>query len=97
MKQSKDARHKDHMKQKKEHEIYMRGVQDGCRYTLLMSYAALVDEYNYDMVKLKKYRKRMNRYSKYVMEQDETGIDQDVIIKLMLEKGIDVTKIGDED
>ena len=93
----KDLKAKNHarrMEEKRLDKVERETTRKICQLVLLFSYAALAEEFKFDYVKLSKYRKRMNRYSVYVAEGNITEAE---IMQILDAKGIDVTKIGDED
>lgn len=92
-KRAKQVAHRSKMSQKRDEVVWFAGVCDGCRHTLLMAYAALVEGYKFDQKKLGEFRKRMDRYSVHM----RNGVLEDTeIIAILESKGIDVMKIGDE-
>ncbi len=92
-KHKKAVAHAQKMSEKQKDALFYEGVKAGCEFTLLMSYAALADGEKFDMARLGKYRKRMDRYSVYMKDD---VLHKDELVKVLLDKGIDVTKIGDE-
>lgn len=96
---SKDKKNKAHarrMEEKRLDKARDDAVAATCRLVLLVMYAALVDEFKFDIKKLTRIRKRMDRYSVHIRDKDETGVSQSTLMRILMEKGIDVTKIGDE-
>lgn len=93
-KRSKELAHKMKMQEKKVDAIWYDGVCEGCQFTLLMAYASLASEgFQFDMEKLGKFRQNMDRYSVYMKDG---VLRREEMIEVLLKKGIDVTKIGDE-
>lgn len=96
----KNKAHARRMEEKRLDRTRRETIDDTCRLVLLLMYRALVDEFKeefeFDMEKLSRLRKRMDRYSVYVRDWKETGINQNKIVELLAKDGIDVMKIGDD-
>ena len=93
-KRKKEVAHAQKMTQKRMDAIWYEGVKAGCRFTLKMSYMSLAsEEFKFDMAKLSRYRRKMDRYSMYYKDGvlDNTDVDE-----VMAKKGIDMSKIGDD-
>lgn len=90
---SKEVAHKQKMQQKFTSAYVDSMINRTGRLVLLIMYIALADEFKFDTAKNSRLRKRMQRYLDYI--NNDLLSDSDMI-KNLADRGIDVTKVGDD-
>ena len=93
-KKSKDKRHSVAMQEKRVRKAREDMCDKAVELVLVLLYSALVDEYGFTPDMLNALRKRMDRYATHIAEGN---LSIDEMREVMLNQGVDMSKIGGQE
>jgi flagellar biosynthesis/type III secretory pathway protein FliH len=71
---------------------YSKGTDEGITLFLVLAYTGLVDEFKFDVDKINRLRKRMDRYAMHLADE---SVNFEDMKQSLLSQGVDLVKMGE--